>query len=366
MLSRQEAAQAKKWRSDGWPIAAIARQLQRSPNTIKTYLTGRRLPGPRTARADTFAPFADYSRQRLADDPHLNTKALFGELAELGYPGSYKSFCRAVQRHRLRGDCQPCRTPQATAPNTARPHPPTRRPAPLPMPVPPVTGETLISYLGRVAAANHIAITDLLTILPPWFHTKINNHDDRGRHHLLAPATTDALHQLALLTTATPTALAHALPAFDHGDPRAPVRATTACRRCMATRGITHPIPVHLPAHQQICTRHSLWLPAGDRAQLDIAACPEIITAQHRACKLLRARTPQQLIFAHVAASQLINEQRRNTSPAARSQQQQQRLRLLEHNNRHLSDPAAQDDLLHAAIYPEAVALTAITLPGHT
>ncbi len=40
----------------------IARHLRRSPATIKAYLSGQRVPGPRAAPADTFASFAGYGR----------------------------------------------------------------------------------------------------------------------------------------------------------------------------------------------------------------------------------------------------------------------------------------------------------------
>ena len=45
MLSRQEAAQARRWRDAGWPVSSIARHLRRSPTTIRAYLKGNRQPG---------------------------------------------------------------------------------------------------------------------------------------------------------------------------------------------------------------------------------------------------------------------------------------------------------------------------------
>jgi hypothetical protein len=229
--------------------------------------------------------------------------------------------------------------------------------------VPPVTGETLASYLGRLATANHITTVDLLVILPPWFRTKICNHDDRGQHHMLVPAATDALQQLAVITGMPPASLARALPALGGGPPD-PVRATTACRRCAAARGVRQPVPVHQPAHEQICTRHGIWLTSTGRPQLDLAACPEIITAQHHARRLLRHCTPQQLIFAQLAATQLIAGRRdRGTAPAAGSPQgRQRRVRLLEASNLHMANLAAEDELIHAAIYPDVIALAAIAL----
>ena len=141
---------------------------------------------------------------------------------------------------------------------TSRPpcHPPV-----LPRSVTPITGEALISYLTRLACANHLALTEVLTVLPSWFSTKISNGDDRAQHHMLIPAAPEALHALARLTGATPASLARALPAFVAADPHSPVRATTACRRCAARHGISRqPVSVDLPAHRKVCTHHSIWL----------------------------------------------------------------------------------------------------------
>jgi hypothetical protein len=50
----------------------------------------------------------------------------------------------------------------------------------LPRSVTPVGGEALISYLTRVAAANHLTLDEVLAVLPGWFTTKANNPDDRA------------------------------------------------------------------------------------------------------------------------------------------------------------------------------------------
>ena len=54
-------------------------------------------------------------------------------------------------------------------------------------------------------------------------------------------------------------AIKNALPAFG-GKSGRPVRAVTACRLCTAARRIPRPVPVHLPAHHQICLTHGTWL----------------------------------------------------------------------------------------------------------
>src|SRR5262249_6158344 len=77
--------------------------------------------------------------------------------------------------------------------------------------------------------------------------------------------TAEALHALAHLTSTTSTSLARALPAFGGTDARSPVRATTACHRCVARRGIHQPVPVHLPIHDNVCTRPRIWLAHADQ-----------------------------------------------------------------------------------------------------
>lgn len=69
-----------------------------------------------------------------------------------------------------------------------------------------------------------------------------------------------------------------------------------------ARRGVTEPVPVHLPVHLKLCTRHGIWLSDTGQPNLDVTACPEIITGQHRANRLLRRYTPQQVVLAHEVA----------------------------------------------------------------
>jgi hypothetical protein len=55
-----------------------------------------------------FEPFAAYVTQRLADDRHVWASTLFDEVVELGYPGSYPSFTRALRVRGLRPVCLAC------------------------------------------------------------------------------------------------------------------------------------------------------------------------------------------------------------------------------------------------------------------
>lgn len=90
MLSWEDDVEARALRGRGWSISAIARHLGHDRKTVRAYLRGDRVPGQRASRGlDVMAPFADYCRIRLADDPHLWASALLDELRELGYAGSY-------------------------------------------------------------------------------------------------------------------------------------------------------------------------------------------------------------------------------------------------------------------------------------
>ena len=96
-------------RAQGWTISAIARHVGADRKTVRAYLSGVRTPGVRVrGTPDEFAPFVEYCRLRLADDPHLWAVTLFEEVTGLGYPGGYSTFTRALRERRLRPHCEPC------------------------------------------------------------------------------------------------------------------------------------------------------------------------------------------------------------------------------------------------------------------
>ena len=109
MLTWEDDVEAHALRKQGCTISAIARHLGRDRKTIRDYLNGQRTPGERAGSApDPFEPYADYCRLRLTDDPHLWATTLYDEVAELGYPGAYPSFTRALRVRKLRPHCEPC------------------------------------------------------------------------------------------------------------------------------------------------------------------------------------------------------------------------------------------------------------------
>jgi transposase len=92
MLSWEDDVEAHALRRRGWSISAIARHLGHDRKTVRAYLRGGREPGRRASRGpDVMAPYVEYCRIRLADDPHLWASALLDELRELGYAGRIRA-----------------------------------------------------------------------------------------------------------------------------------------------------------------------------------------------------------------------------------------------------------------------------------
>ena len=106
MLAPEEHVEVHALRRRGWSISAIARHLGRDRKTVRSHLSGERIPGQRRlAGPDPFEVVEAYVRQRLADDPHLSGTALFEEVTEIGYPQSYVTFVRKIRDRRLRPSC---------------------------------------------------------------------------------------------------------------------------------------------------------------------------------------------------------------------------------------------------------------------
>jgi hypothetical protein len=229
MLPRDRAEQILADHAAGKPAGAIARAYGHSPATIRAYVNGLRTPGEPAPRADDFAPFAAYCRQRLADDPHLRTPALLAELSALGLGNARSTLYHAMERHGIQAhpcpDCHPASMSGYAPLTTAR----LSQQAPLPVPAAPVAGEALASFLGRLATANRTTPKALLDVLPPWFGVKARWHDDRWQPSQLMPWADDAATRLAVISGSTAAAIKNALPAFG-GSRSQPVRAVTACR----------------------------------------------------------------------------------------------------------------------------------------
>jgi transposase len=109
MFSVGEDVEADALFKRGWTVSAIARHLERDRKTVRSYLSGERQAGVRRpARPDALADYAAYVAARFVDDPHLWATALFDEVVDLGYSGSYVSFARQVRLAGLRPHCEAC------------------------------------------------------------------------------------------------------------------------------------------------------------------------------------------------------------------------------------------------------------------
>jgi hypothetical protein len=344
MLPRDRAELIVAEHAEGKSIREIAGAYGHSPQTVRSYVLGRRTPGEPSPRDDDFDPFAAYCRRRLADDPHLRAAALLAEITGLGFPGTTRTFYRAMERHEIQPHpCPHCRIARISGYVV---EPPARQPHPFPLPVPgiPVNGETLASFLSRLAAANRTSLDTLLGILPSWFRIKIRWHDDRWQHKQLTAWADDAAACLAVVSGSTTAGMTNALPAFGAKQGQ-PARAVTACRLCAAALRIQRPVPVHLPAHHQVCLRHGIWLSRTGTPQFSVRNCPEILNAERRARRLLRRCTAEQLIYFTIQAPAEADEQ----SWKSRT------MELIDSNPRSAAESSSQEMFL-AAAYPDAIA----------
>jgi transposase len=124
MLSLEEDVEAHALFKQGWNISQIARHLGRDRKTIRDYLSGKREPGVRVRSvADPFDEIVGYAAQRLADDPHVWSSALYDEVVALGYPRAYSTFTRQLRQRRLRPACPACSSSGPGVPTIEIEHP---------------------------------------------------------------------------------------------------------------------------------------------------------------------------------------------------------------------------------------------------
>ena len=338
----------------GKTVPQIAAEYGHSPQTVRSYALGHRAPGEFTAREDSFAPFAAYCRRRLEDDPHLRAMPLLAEITGLGFPGTGKTFYRALERREISPHpCPDCHVARISG-YALRPPEQMPRPFRLAVPLSPVGGETMASFLRRLADANRTTLDALLGILHPWFSIRNQWHDDRWQHDKLAPWAGEAAESLAAACGSTALALKKALPAFGENREQ-PARAVTACRLCSAAQRIPQPVPAHLPACRRVCLRHGIWLSAHGTPQFSVRDCPDILDAERRARRLLRRCTAGQRLYLSMQPPSQAGERswkRRATT-------------LIASNPRSASESSSQEMFL-AAAYPDAitVAQASVKAPG--
>ena len=361
MIPAHAAVHARQLHADGWTVSAIARQLGHDRKTVRIYLAGARDPGqPRAGTSDLFGSVDAYATGRLREDPHLSAAALHRELAALDYTGSYSALTRSLRQRGLLTDCPDCRhqsLPQITTRAPLLNHLQPRQG--LPVRVAPVFGQTIASFLDQVAAANHLPPAVLLAHLPTWFRHQHRTHDDLARsdrtHH-------DDADALAELTGNEANALRRALPALAgcSRDPSAPVRLTTACRRCTARRPHPAVIPVHLPALQRLCLRHRTWL--GHARQLDTSPCPDIVQAARHAARLAQRHNPTRVLLAETTAREAIRGWLEQDRHPVLTRRWTTRLDHLDVARPLTDEPRDREDLIAAATYSDTVTLATALL----
>jgi hypothetical protein len=220
---------------------------------------------------------------------------------------------------------------------------------PLPRPVAPVQNETTVSYIQRLARANHIRADELGEYLGARMTTS-------GRHIRVQPR---------VLADAAGIDVSHlllALPQLQAGPGAAAAHVTSAelrlaCRRCMAARNVFCAVTVLAWADQNVCLRHRLWIGHGVTSindEANVADMPEVGRAQARHQRLVRHYGRGRVLDNYTTAENAIDwSSREASSETAR----QDRIQLLLAVSRTGILPRSYD---YAAYYPEVVGILGV------
>ncbi len=225
-------------------------------------------------------------------------------------------------------------------------------------------GETIGSYLHRLADANHTTVTTLAVVL------------GHGRRYQRADDTTDgwppeALPRLAALTSRTIPALLHALPALralDTTNPDIPPGSEQhhvirlACRLCAARLGIHNLVLRRTADHEHLCPSHRRWLTGSD--QLDVSPLPDVLRAHRHHHRIQRRHGRRGTSPAYPEAARLTLQWFRTSSPPELHHRWNQRLAALP--TEPFGDPhRPSDQRVELATYPESVILTSLLTSTH-
>ncbi|MCB5912399.1 TniQ family protein [Streptomyces pinistramenti] len=238
----------------------------------------------------------------------------------------------------------------------------------LPLSPPPVHGETVGSYLNRLADANHLTIGHFSSLIGP---SRQHRRDDNRVGYW----TSAGLVRLAALTGRTSVSLIHSMPPLGTiGDPirRLPLSATEevieprrrpACRLCMARRHIRGLVVRSTPHHEGVCHRHHRWL-LGDE-QHSLTRLPEVLRANRRHQRIVRRGTHPTTALAYVDARDRLTKWFTNEVSSPPLQQRwNRRLNLLGEDP--FGDPHRPSaSRIELVTYPEAVVLTRLFASPH-
>ncbi|MGP4088504.1 TniQ family protein [Streptomyces sp. KR55] len=227
----------------------------------------------------------------------------------------------------------------------------------------PVHGETLGSYLHRLAIVNNrpaVALAELIGPLPPEFSPLSNT---------TARWTARSPQALAALTGRPPERLAKALPALADFLKLAPGSRPThvigrRCRSCMARRSPDTPLVITLnPVHRYACSRHRTW--TRSTHDLPLMRLPEVLPAQRRLDRLARRYPPLSMTKALETARKVVDEWARQGIPINVGDEWTRRLSHITAEPTSRAVPAS--DQRRLAAFPETVVLAELVLnpPAH-
>ncbi|NCL77129.1 MULTISPECIES: TniQ family protein [unclassified Rhodococcus (in: high G+C Gram-positive bacteria)] len=207
----------------------------------------------------------------------------------------------------------------------------------LPRTTAPFRGETLHSFLRRLAAVNHITVTDLQPLLGS---TTGKRPDPRW---------------LSIVTGWPVAALVDRLRGLTEPEPRHRF-PSALCRLCAARRNVFDTVIVYPDGHVNVCRRHRLWIGGSHTApQYDITPLPELRTAQRTHRRLARRHGTLAAEAAYRDATSII---RRWTDSGQHTSHRDRRLRICFPDRP--ERPGWPETEM--ADYPEVVALTALLI----
>ena len=227
----------------------------------------------------------------------------------------------------------------------------------LPRTVSPFPGETIDSYLTRLAHANRLDTRALRCYIA-------------GRRDRVPPFPAD---RLATATGLPASTLIRAIPdlgfgygPLDHNPPNEsgyPQRKADdgpPCRLCVAARGITVPVRCWKRPENVICLRHRRWIGrASEDSQPDLSAQPVIIQAHKRHLRLVRRHGREATAFAFAVAERICQR----WHGLGRHDVELRELMLAFHGPRW--QEFAGGPTAAAAAYPQAVALARLLASPH-
>jgi TniQ len=230
----------------------------------------------------------------------------------------------------------------------------------LPIRLPRFPNETVRCYVRRLEAANHLPFGTL------------DNHlrDPAKQSGPLRPQRLAAIsgwplgklqYALPELSGGHPIGLAGTRHGALHGLDPIPRRA---CRRCLASRGITGEATCWVLPNANVCLRHQRWIgPTNqdDADQFNLASLPDVVAAARRYPRLASRLGDRRVESTyHIALHITLRWAEREDF----GQHRNRRLRILGH------DPdrawlASHHPAVRAAVYPDTVTLTGLLASPH-